>query len=64
MYGVISVGAVDCKEDEEVCEEFSVYDGGKGLTIKIFTENVNDDGTVYSGKKDWKSIAGAATKKM
>lgn len=25
MYGIIKVGAVDCLEDEELCEEFSVY---------------------------------------
>ena len=25
MYGVIKVGAVDCQEDEELCEEFAVY---------------------------------------
>lgn len=25
MYGIIKVGAVDCMEDEELCEEFSVY---------------------------------------
>ena len=29
MYSIMSVGAIDCKEDEELCEEFSVYDGGK-----------------------------------
>jgi len=30
MYGIMSVGAIDCREDEELCEEFSVYSGGKG----------------------------------
>jgi thioredoxin-like negative regulator of GroEL len=25
MYGILKVGAVDCEEDEELCEEFSVY---------------------------------------
>lgn len=60
----MSVGAIDCKEDEEVCEEFSVYDGGAGNTIKIFTENTHDDGTVYNGRMEWKQIAGNAQKKM
>lgn len=64
MYGIMSVGAVDCKEDEEMCEEFSVYDSGAGNVIKIFTENTNDDGIEYKGKKDWKQIAGAASRKM
>jgi hypothetical protein len=26
LYGIMSVGAVDCHEDEEMCEEFGVYD--------------------------------------
>jgi hypothetical protein len=33
MYGVIKVGAIDCQEDEELCEEFAVYDAP---TIKVF----------------------------
>lgn len=64
MYGIIGVGAVDCKEDEELCEEFSVYDSGSGNQIKVFTENTNDDGTQYKGKMEWKNIAGFASKKM
>lgn len=26
MYGIIKVAAVDCNNEEELCEEFSVYD--------------------------------------
>jgi hypothetical protein len=26
MYGIIKIAAVDCNNEEEVCEEFSVYD--------------------------------------
>jgi hypothetical protein len=25
MFGIIGIAAVDCNEDEEVCEEFSAY---------------------------------------
>jgi len=25
MYGMINVGAIDCKKEEELCEEFGVY---------------------------------------
>ena len=60
----MSVGAIDCKEDEELCEEFSVFDSGSSNTIKVFTENTNDDGTQFSGKMEWKSIASFASKKM
>jgi len=64
MYGIMSVGAIDCREDEELCEEFSVYSGGKGNQIKIFTENAHDDGTLYTGKMEWRHISGEAAKKM
>lgn len=60
----MSVGAIDCKEDEELCEEFSVYDSGAGNQVKVFTENTNDDGTQYKGKMEWKNIASFASKKM
>ena len=33
-------------------------------TIKIFTENASDDGEVFRGKNDWKSISAAAANKM
>lgn len=32
--------------------------------IKIFTENGNDDGEDFKGKKNWKAISGAAANKM
>lgn len=63
LYGIISVGAVDCHEDEEMCEEFSVFSSKKKV-VKIFTENTYDDGIQYKGKMEWKSIAGAAQRKM
>ena len=33
MYGVLKVGAVDCQEDEELCEEFAVYNAP---TVMVF----------------------------
>jgi hypothetical protein len=33
MYGIIKVGAVECEDDEEVCEEFAVYNHP---TIMVF----------------------------
>lgn len=61
MFGIISVGAIDCMREEELCEEFSVFDAP---SILIFTENSNDDGLVFRGKKEWKAISGAASAKM
>lgn len=51
MFGIIKVGAIDCRDEEELCEEFSVY---STPTIKIFTENANDDGDIFNGKMEWK----------
>jgi len=61
MFGIFQIGAVDCLEDEELCEEFTVFETP---TIKIFTEYASDEGEVYKGKKDWKSISAAAANKM
>jgi thioredoxin-like negative regulator of GroEL len=61
MYGVLKVGAVDCQEDEELCEEFAVYNHP---TIMVFQESYSDDGERYTGKNEWKSIANFATQKM
>jgi len=36
MYGIIKVGAIDCTKEEELCEEFSVFDVPQ---LMIFTES-------------------------
>ena len=41
LYGIIKVGAIDCLQEEELCEEFSVY---SVPTVLIFSENIADDG--------------------
>lgn len=61
MYGVLKVGAVDCQDDEELCEEFAVY---SVPTIMVFQESYSDDGERYTGNIEWRSIANFATKKM
>jgi len=61
MYGMINVGAIDCKSEEELCEEFGIYDLPN---IYIFTESFSADGEKYQGNQDWNSIANAAAKKM
>jgi thioredoxin-like negative regulator of GroEL len=61
MYGIIKVGAIDCNEDEELCEEFAVYEVP---TIKVFAENFGDDGEDYKGKMEWKPLSTFATNKM
>lgn len=62
LYGIIRVAAIDCDEDEEMCEEFAVYDVP---TIMAFTENIKDEGEKYKEKDfSWKKISNFATKKM
>ncbi len=61
MYGMVKVGAVDCSEDEELCEEFSVY---SVPTLMLYSESYSDDGEKYTGAMEWKSISGKATRMM
>jgi hypothetical protein len=52
---------MDCREEEELCEEFGVFGTP---TIKIYSEHSSDDGDRYTGQMNWKSISGVATAKM
>lgn len=61
LYGVIKVGAIDCLQEEELCEEFSVYQVPQ---ILIFSENFADDGEKYNGQMTANNIMNAAAKKM
>lgn len=62
LYGIIRVAAIDCDEDEEMCEEFSVY---SQPTIMVFSENFKDEGLKYKEKDfSWKKISSFATKQM
>lgn len=63
MYGIIKVGAIDCHEEEELCEEFQVYSSNPPV-VKIFTENAADDGDKHTGKMEWKSLSSAAASRM
>ena len=61
LYGMIKVGAIDCLHEEELCEEFSVY---QVPSILIFSENFVDDGDKYEGTMSANNIMNAAAKKM
>jgi len=61
LYGIIKVGAIDCKNEEELCEEFSIYDNPQ---VMIYSENYGDDGERFRGKMQQGPIANAAAKKM
>jgi hypothetical protein len=40
MYGILKVASLNCKDEEELCEEFGV--SATGPSIKIFTELESD----------------------
>ena len=61
LYGIIKVGAIDCLNEEELCEEFSAYDVPQ---ILIFQENFSDDGERYHDELKVEKIMNAASKKM
>ena len=52
-YGIFNFGAVNCKDDEEICEEYSVYSTPK---IVYFPESANDSEEEYKGNIDFQSI--------
>ena len=60
LYGMIKVGAIDCLHEEELCEEFSVFDVPQ---IVIFTESYSDDGERFRGEMKSGNIINAAAKK-
>lgn len=61
LYGIIKVGAIDCLNEEELCEEFGAYDIPQ---ILIFSENFSDEGERYRGDMEVNKIMNAASKRM
>jgi thioredoxin-like negative regulator of GroEL/DnaJ-domain-containing protein 1 len=59
-YGIFKIAAVNCKSDEEICEEFNV---SKTPLIIYFPES-SDDHEVYRGIKKWEDIFDFGAKKM
>lgn len=61
MYGIIKVGAINCEEEIELCEEMSVY---STPALLAYTESFNDDGERYQGDMEINKISKFATNKM
>ena len=61
LYGIVKIASLNCHFEQELCEEFAVYDPPQ---ILIFTENFNEKGEKYVGAMDWNQIANAAARKM
>jgi curved DNA-binding protein CbpA len=60
-YGIFKVGAVNCKWDEEICEEFSVRDTP---LIMYFPENTGKEEETYRGQKTWEALFNFGSKNM
>ena len=60
-YGIFKVAAVNCKWDEEICEEFSVRDTP---LIMYFPENIGKEEEIYRGPKRWEDIFSFGSKNM
>ena len=59
-YGIFNFGAVNCKEDEEICEDYQVYSTPK---LIYFPDSGNDE-EEYKGKIDFQSIFKYGSKLM
>jgi curved DNA-binding protein CbpA len=51
-YGIFKIGAISCKRDEEICEEFNI---NKTPLILYFPEGTGSE-EVYTGKKTFEDI--------
>ena len=51
LKGVVKVAAADCMFDEEICDEFQVYQAG---TVVFFTETISEKREVYNSEISYK----------
>lgn len=61
LYGIIKVAAVNCDDEEELCEE---YDVKAYPTILYFPENTASKHEVYKGDKNYAGVSNFAVSKM
>lgn len=47
LYGIIKTAAIDCGKEEELCEEFGVFDIPQ---IMIYTEKTSEEGERHRGE--------------
>ncbi len=59
-YGIFKVAAVNCRSDEEICEEFSV----RSTPLIVYFPESSDDHEVYRGVKKWEEIFNFGAKRM
>lgn len=60
VYGIFTIAAVNCKSDEEICDEFSVRE----TPIIVYFPETGQDEEVYRGLKKWEDIFKFGSQKM
>jgi hypothetical protein len=61
LYGIVKIAAVNCDDEEELCEEYDV----KAIpTILYFPENTAQKHEVYKGEKNYAKVSDFAVSKM
>lgn len=61
LYGMVKVAAVNCHEEEELCEE---YGAQRHLTIVYFPQNTAKTHQAYTGPRTYKDLSDFAVSKM
>ena len=61
LYGIIKLAAVNCEEEEELCEEYQI---SSHPTILYFPDNTALKHEVYKGEKNYKKISDFTVSKM
>ena len=59
-YGIYKIGAVNCRNDEEICEEFDI----RQTPIIVYFPESSDNEEVYRGIKKWEEIFKFGATKM
>jgi curved DNA-binding protein CbpA/thioredoxin-related protein len=59
-YGIFKIGAVNCRSDEEICEEFSV----RTTPLIVYFPESSEDEEVYKGPKKMEDVFSFGAKRM
>jgi curved DNA-binding protein CbpA len=59
-YGIFKIAAVNCRSDEEICDEFSV----RQTPLIVYFPESSEDHEVYRGIKKWEDVFNYGAKRM
>lgn len=61
LYGIIKVAAVNCADEEELCEEYNI---SSYPTILVFPDNTAKKFEIYKGKRTYEEFSNYAISHM